>query len=84
MNNTGPNWGLIFGIFSLVCSTVTGGVVFGELKGKVKQNSESIAELKSDARDNANKLTDIRLDVKDIKAKLDFLVPTTAPRETGR
>lgn len=64
-------------IIALLTSGVSTIVVFGELKGQVRQNTKEIAEMKDDSRTLTRDVGDIKITVTEIKTKLDLLLPTT-------
>lgn len=81
---TGSNWPAIISGLSLASTAITGAVVFGELKGQVRQNTDAIRQIQADNRDNAKTLSEIRDTTTVIKTKLEILLPTSAVERIER
>lgn len=74
------NLSTVISATSLMITVFVGAVVFGELRGKVKDNTEDIIEIKKDRGEDVKTLNQIQLDVREIKTTLRVLVPTE-PKE---
>lgn len=72
------NWTAIISGLSLLVTVGTAAVVFGEMKGQVRQNSEAIKQLQADNRNNATMLGQINERTVRIETTLQILVPMPA------